>query len=255
MGHQITTYSVEIKRQAAGYEFATEGYDECQLIYVLEGALLLSGKESDTEVRIEPHGFVFLRPGGAFRLRCDGSGYRGFAVFGRGELSSVLQGTPLTDLADGAIRMLGGMIERHIAAPVAESREALAGLGQALVWDVLALRREREDRSGRDWAAAVRTVLELNLGTATPVRELVESLPLSYRQLCRCFRERYGTSPKAYQELLRVDEARRMLTSTTLEITAIAIELGYSSSQHFASQFRRIAGCTPSGYRVKTRGD
>ena len=246
-------FSVESKRQAAGYGFVTHGYDECQLIYVTEGKLLLDGENPDTEVVLNPHRFVLLRPGGDFRLACRGGGYRGFCVSVRGEIPAAFRGTPVFGLADGAVRMLAGMILRHIAAPVAESREALAGLGQALVWEVLVLSRERENSPGRDWATAVRTALELNLGTALPVRDALAALPLSCRQLCRCFRERYGTSPKVYQELLRIDEARRMLTCTALDITSIATELGFSSSQHFATQFRRLAGCTPSTYRMAQR--
>ncbi len=209
----------------------------------------LTRSEADTEALLAPHRVVLLRPGSAFRLRCKDEGYRGFAVFVAGEVPRALRGAAVTGLADGAVRMLGGMIERHVRAPVAESGDVLPGLAQALIWEVLALVRERKNASGRDWAAAVRTALELNLGTALPVREILTSLPLSYRQLGRCFRKRYGTSPKVYQELLRIDEARRMLTATTLDITSIATELGYSSSQHFASQFRRLAGSTPTAYR------
>ncbi|NQU40582.1 MAG: helix-turn-helix transcriptional regulator [Lentisphaerae bacterium] len=223
------------------------------MIYVTEGQLLIYGEDSDKTVIMDPHRFVLLRQGGAFRLSCKGEGYRGFGVSLRGEKPRAFRGAPVTGLADGTVRMLGGIILRHIAAPVAESREALAGLGQALVWEVLALERERDQRPGRDWAMAVRTALELNIGTSLPVREALASLPLSYRQLCRCFRERYGTSPKAYQELLRVDEARRMLEGTALDITSIATELGFSSSQHFAYQFRRMVGCTPSSYRREPR--
>ncbi len=253
MGHAYIAFNVETKRQASGYRFATGSYSECQLIYVTAGRLLLRGKESDTEASIDPHGFVLLRPGGAFRLSCRDSGYHGFAVFGQGRIPAELCGTPVVGLADGAMRLLGGMIQRHMAAPLPESRDALAGLGQALMWESLALTRERASCAYRDWAESVRTILELNLGTAIPVRELLASLPLSYRQLCRCFRERYGTSPKACQQLLRIAEARRMLTATTLDITAIAIELGYSSSQHFAWQFRRITGCTPTAHRRQHR--
>jgi len=61
-----------------------------QLIYVTAGQLLMRGKESDTEAAIDPHGFVLLRPGGAFGLRCRDSGYNGFAVFGRGRLPAEL---------------------------------------------------------------------------------------------------------------------------------------------------------------------
>jgi len=40
-----------------------------------------------------------------------------------------------------------------------------------------------------------------------------------------------------------------LLAATPMEITSIAIELGYSSSQRFAAQFRRMVGRTPSEYR------
>jgi AraC-like DNA-binding protein len=249
MGHHKSIYSVESKRQPSGYCFETEQYSECQLIYVTEGQLCFHGQEADAEAVLSPHGVVLLRPGGAFRLRCRDGGYRGFAVFMKGDVPRALRGEAVIGLADGAVRMLGGMIDRHVRAPVAESGEVLPGLARALVWEVLALVRERKRASVPDWADAVRTALEVNLGTALPVREVLASLPLSYRQLGRCFRDRYDTSPKVYQELLRIDEARRMLTATALDITCIATELGYSSSQHFASQFRRIAGCTPTAYR------
>lgn len=251
MGHHEVAFSVESKRQPATYSFETADYTECQLIVVMEGRLWFRGEGEGADAAIEPHGFVFLRPGSVFRLWCRTEGYRGFAVFVRGAVPDTLRGPLVAGLADSSVRMLGGIIQRHIAAPVAESAEALGGLGQALVWEVLALTRERMVSPAHDWAAAVRTALELNLSTGLPVREVLGSLPLSHRQLCRCFRERYGASPKVYQELLRIDEARRMLASTALDITSIAAELGYSSSQHFATQFRHMTGDTPTAYRRK----
>jgi AraC-like DNA-binding protein len=249
MRHAHVHFTVETKRQPSGYAFSSERHAECQLIYVTEGSLLYHGDKADTPVVLRPHAFVLLRVGDSFRLRCEGEGYRGFCVFARGEIPRALRGESVTGLADGAVRMLGGMIQRHVTAPVMESGAALAGLGQALVWEVLALARERQHSSIQDWAEAARTVLDMNVGTGLPVRDALATIPVSYRQLCRCFADRYGTSPKAYQDLLRINEGRRMLAETPMDITSIAVELGFSSSQHFATRFRRLVGCSPSDYR------
>ena len=48
---------------------------------------------------------------------------------------------------------------------------------------------------------------------------------------------------------LRIERARLLLAETDMPITMIAADLGYSSSQHFATSFRRDTGTTPSRYR------
>jgi AraC-like DNA-binding protein len=249
MGHEEQVFSVSTKVQAPGYTFSCAEYDECQFIYVTEGRLHYHGLKEDVQASLGPHEFVLLREGGAFRLYCEEVGYRGFAVQLLGKRPGLLRGEAVVGIADGGVRSLSEMIRRHMGAPVPESPEVLAGLGRALVWEVMVLARERQPVAVRDWADAARTVLDLNIATGVPVREALASLPLCYRQLCRCFRERFGTSPKAYQDLVRVDEARRLLRESRMDITSIAIELGFSSSQHFAARFRRVAGCTPTVYR------
>jgi AraC-like DNA-binding protein len=249
MRHTDLTYKITDKRQTAGYSFNTNDYDRVQLIYVLEGCLHYEGHKPDNKIDLGPNMLVLLRRGDRFRLSCTEEGYRGLGVLVDGGREQALTGWSVTASADRPVRLLTEMILRHMAAPVSESVHVLPGLGQALIWEALALSRERDQRPAHEWAEAVRTVLELHAGAGIAVSDALASLPLSSRQLCRHFRERYGTSPKAYQNLMRIDEARRMLLETQMEITAISVELGYSSSQHFASQFRRLVGCAPSAYR------
>jgi len=80
------------------------------------------------------------------------------------------------------------------------------------------------------------------------------SLGLSYRQLARHFTAALGVSPKRYQLLARMREAKRLLAETGMSVTAVAAELGYPSSQHFATQFLAEAGATPTEWREKERG-
>ncbi|QPK43583.1 helix-turn-helix transcriptional regulator [Streptomyces gardneri] len=51
-----------------------------------------------------------------------------------------------------------------------------------------------------------------------------------------------------------MERARLLLAETDLAITVIAMDLGYSSSQHFATAFRRETDTTPSRYRSAVRG-
>lgn len=63
-------------------------------------------------------------------------------------------------------------------------------------------------------------------------------------------RELTAYSPMAYLTRLRVARARNLLRGSELSITEIAYRCGFSSSQYFASVFRRCVGQMPTNYRA-----
>ena len=107
------------------------------------------------------------------------------------------------------------------------------------------------DRTGREWAVAARAALDATLYANIVSREVFEKLPMSYRQLSRYFSQTFAQSPKQYQLHAKLTEAQKMLSETSLSITAIAMELGFASSQHLATQFKKFTNCSPSEYRAK----
>lgn len=58
-----------------------------------------------------------------------------------------------------------------------------------------------------------------------------------------------GYTPTAFLNRLRFETACGLLLKTGKQITEIAFECGYSSSQYFASQFKKESGLTPAQYR------
>ena len=118
--------------------------------------------------------------------------------------------------------------------------------------DPLSARPDRDDPA-RHWAEVARGALEATLTTGRGAREVLAALGMSYRQLSRHFRATFGVSPKQYQIRARVREAQRLLSGTRLAVTSIAYELGYPSSQHFAVQFRKETGLSPSDWRARER--
>lgn len=71
----------------------------------------------------------------------------------------------------------------------------------------------------------------------------------SVSQFRRHFRRAYHTTPIQFINRLRLQEACALLCDPDRDITGIALDVGFSSSAFFSSQFRRHLGESPSQYR------
>ncbi|WNR46829.1 AraC family transcriptional regulator [Paenibacillus roseipurpureus] len=81
------------------------------------------------------------------------------------------------------------------------------------------------------------------------VPEMVRHMGLSEAHFFRVFQEHTGFTPWDYMNNLRIEEACRLLETTNFRITEIAMELGFATSQHFATSFKRRKLRTPTQWR------
>lgn len=58
-----------------------------------------------------------------------------------------------------------------------------------------------------------------------------------------------GFSPLNYLITIRISEAIKLLKRQDINVTDIALETGFYSSQHFATTFKKMTGYTPSQFR------
>lgn len=91
--------------------------------------------------------------------------------------------------------------------------------------------------------------LEAHYQEAIDLERLGEIAHMSKRNFMRNFRAAIGTSPIAHLIQMRVNHAASLLRHTGLGVTEIAFQVGFSDSNYFTRQFRRILGVTPSKYR------
>jgi AraC family transcriptional regulator len=92
--------------------------------------------------------------------------------------------------------------------------------------------------------------IEETLGQPIKLRELAALAAISARHFERAFRQSTGFSPHAYVMDRRLHRARGLLTNRPeLTIEQIALQLGFSSSSHFSSAFRRQTRLTPTEFR------
>ncbi|MEW5958741.1 MAG: response regulator [Chloroflexota bacterium] len=81
------------------------------------------------------------------------------------------------------------------------------------------------------------------------LNEVAGAVSLSSSHLAYRLKETVGMSYKSYLTSLRIEQAKILLRTTNLPVTAIAQTVGYQNSTNFYRLFQRETGLTPAGYR------
>jgi AraC-like DNA-binding protein len=107
----------------------------------------------------------------------------------------------------------------------------------------------RSARTGSEPAGVKKAKEYLRERASEPVSlaELSQAAGLSAFRLNRVFSRIVGLAPHAYQVLLRVEKARKLL-ATGIRPAAAAAEAGFADQSHLNRHFRRITGVTPGEY-------
>ncbi|MHB9131088.1 MAG: AraC family transcriptional regulator [Armatimonadota bacterium] len=239
-----------MKGKESDYIFESTDYDHFQVIFVLQGELIITVQNIDTAL---PPGWVAVLPvGSSFRLRCKAVGYQGIFASLFDTQGQEYTGTACGMLSSPELRTLVGLMAAEVSTPAERTDEIVQSLGIALGECSIRLLHSHQQEIAADaesWVRHACRSIEKTIYTNQPLEQRLAGIPLSYRQLSRYFHRIVGVTPKQYEMHSRVQEAKRLLTSTRLSITSIALELGFASSQHFSTQFTHLAGMPPSEYR------
>ncbi len=82
--------------------------------------------------------------------------------------------------------------------------------------------------------------------------ELSKELHISYSKLSKTFSRVEGITIEHYVLQQRIEKAKELLSYGEKTISEIAFEMGYSSTAHLSSQFKKITGMPPSEFRKFT---
>jgi len=87
------------------------------------------------------------------------------------------------------------------------------------------------------------------IGNEIAMEDAARIAGLKSAQFRSNFLRETGFSPVDYLTRIRIQKAKGMLLETSASITDIAFSLAYSSSQYFATVFRKLTGTTPREFR------
>jgi two-component system response regulator YesN len=85
------------------------------------------------------------------------------------------------------------------------------------------------------------------------LKDVAQAVHVSPSYLAHLFKIKMGTTYVKYMTRLRIEEARRLLRSTDMTVSAIAAAVGYEDPAYFHRIFRRESMITPMAYRHQAR--
>lgn len=83
------------------------------------------------------------------------------------------------------------------------------------------------------------------------VARLAAIVGISIAHFNRRFRQLLRLSPMEYVLSLRIQEAQRLLTTTTGNVGEIALATGFYDQSHFTKRFNKVVGMTPLAFRKR----
>jgi AraC-like DNA-binding protein len=180
-------------------------------------------------------GFISVRPNGPFGV---------LIACLKPEAAVRLLGIPMQAFADTEISLRDlfdtgdiSLLEEMLAG-AQDSRERVAAV------EALLLRRAR--RTAPDSLACQAAIL-LRSDPSLPVRSLASRLDISERHLLRSFEAVFGTNPKQFARLVRIEKllaARREGSSWA----QAAYNCGFKDQPHMISDFKSIVGQSPGDF-------
>ena len=93
------------------------------------------------------------------------------------------------------------------------------------------------------------SIIESNIEEPLSVPEIAQMVGVSQRQLERLFKGHIGCTVVQFGLLMRLQNARVLLTSTDLSVREVATASGFNTLSHFAYSFGKFFGRRPSEYR------
>jgi AraC-like DNA-binding protein len=96
--------------------------------------------------------------------------------------------------------------------------------------------------------------IEENLGHPLNLEICAREANLSKFQFCRAFQRHFGVSPMRFVNILRICRAQELLSRNDLNITEIAMNVGFREHGSFTKAFKKQTGQLPSEFRNSLRG-
>jgi AraC-like DNA-binding protein len=92
-------------------------------------------------------------------------------------------------------------------------------------------------------------LLQESVETTVDMEKLARELPMGYSSFRKAFKKLTGESPNQYHLNLRLNRAKDLLVTTSLNINEVADQTGFDSVFYFSKLFKKKNGVSPKFYR------
>lgn len=122
----------------------------------------------------------------------------------------------------------------------------------AFLLTVIEYSQKNVSRKQSDRIAEIKHYIHNNIYRNLPVELLAKELCMSDSHFKSWFKKEFGMPPVDYILRARVEEAKELLLLPNGEsVTSIAFKLNFSSSQYFATVFKKYTGLSPAEFKQR----
>lgn len=161
--------------------------------------------------------------------------------------SAALKTDIYTDDSQGTILQCLTAIKREITEHKIFFQQKVDLLLQQLIIEIARIERNTTVRN-YDFSYVKRYIKE-NFNQAQDLKALAALSGYSYHHFRHLFKDKTGCSPVNYLIECRIEKAKELLKQSSLSMSQISAECGFSNESQFSALFKRSLGLTPSMFR------
>ena len=113
---------------------------------------------------------------------------------------------------------------------------------------------QRYKRQNHERVERVIAILRENLASPPTLTDIGRRVGCSHFYLSRIFSQEMGRGIFQHLRALRMERAAQLLRERRMNVTQVALEVGYTSPSHFSTAFHETFGCCPGLYPLRTLG-
>jgi AraC-like DNA-binding protein len=230
---------------------------EYQLIYITKGKGVFSS-ESTARTEVDKGCIIILFPGQWHTFHSlPETGWNDYYIGFEGELidNLVKEGFLSKDeqlINIGLNEELVSMFSRALEIAEADrmaSQQHLSGLVLYMTGMILSISKNKNINYNSKIEQA-KIIMNENVFKEIDFEELASKLNISYSSFRKTFKDYTGFAPAKYFQLLKLHKAKQYLTESAYSVKEICFMLGYSTTEHFYSVFKKFFNLTPREYRL-----
>lgn len=111
--------------------------------------------------------------------------------------------------------------------------------------------RTRANQNG-SYVTQAKSFIDRNYHRKITLEEVATYIHISEKYMCRLFKQELQLTPQRYLQSVRMEQAKNLLSGTSMRIRDIATTVGYPSQLAFSSAFSAFFGISPTEYRERT---
>lgn len=91
--------------------------------------------------------------------------------------------------------------------------------------------------------------IDSNYAEQLTLEQISEHLNFNTYYFCRLFKKATNSTFTEYLNFVRVCKSEKLLTSSSMSVSDISLDVGFSSVSYFNRVFKRFKGCSPNEYK------